>query len=235
MFDTKFTFIDHINYIIPKEYAMYGFVKRNYTQFKDPYTKLSLFSSFIRSRLEYASFVWSATGIAHINSIERAQKKILPFALLSLNFNDPVPSYSAKCRLVHLSSLQDRRTTSALVFICDLLSSKIDCPALLSSISFSVPGRSLTSFEPFFIPAYRANYTFNEPLCRALFYWNKLPSHSSSFGIVFLFLIGFALPFAGYYCNQSYFQSKIISKIYFWTLGPTHMISLRLLLLLLIL
>jgi len=57
MFDTKFTFIDHINYIIPKAYAMYGFVKRNSTQFKDPYTKLSLFSSFIRSGLEYALFV----------------------------------------------------------------------------------------------------------------------------------------------------------------------------------
>jgi len=36
MFDTKFTFVDHINYIIPKAYAMYGFVKRNSTQFKDP-------------------------------------------------------------------------------------------------------------------------------------------------------------------------------------------------------
>jgi len=126
---------------------MYGFVKRNSTQFKDPYTKLSLFSLFIRSRLEYASFVWSPTGTTHINRIERVQTKFLSFALLSLNFNDPV-------RLVHLSSLQDRRTTSALVFICDLLSSKIDCPALLSSIGFSVPGKSLRSFEPFFIPAY---------------------------------------------------------------------------------
>jgi len=26
MFDTKFTFIDHINYIISKAYAMYGSV-----------------------------------------------------------------------------------------------------------------------------------------------------------------------------------------------------------------
>jgi len=127
--------------------------------------------------LEYASFVWSPTGTTHIDRIERVQKKFISFALLALNLNDPVPSYSAKCRLVHLSSLQDRRTTSALVFICDLLSSKIDCPALLSSIGFSVPGRSLMSFEPYFIPAYRANYAFNEPLSRALFYWNKLPSH----------------------------------------------------------
>jgi len=144
MFDTKFTFIDHINYTIPKGYAMYGFVKRNSTQFKDPYTKLILFSSFIRSRLEYASFVWSPTGTTQINRIEGV-KKFLSFALFSLNFNDPVPSYSAKCRLVHLSYLQDRRTTCALVFFCDLLISKIDCPALLSSISFTVPGRSLRS------------------------------------------------------------------------------------------
>jgi len=62
MFDTKFTFIEHINYIIPKAHAMNGFVKRTYTQFKDPYTKVSLFSSFIRSKLEYASFVWNPTG-----------------------------------------------------------------------------------------------------------------------------------------------------------------------------
>jgi len=69
MFDTKFTFIDHINYIIPKAYAMYGFVKRSSTQFKDSYTKLSLFSSFIKSRLEYALFVWSPTGTTQNNRI----------------------------------------------------------------------------------------------------------------------------------------------------------------------
>jgi len=62
---------------------MYGFVKHNSTQFKDPYTKLSLFSSFIRSRLEYASFVWSPTSTTHINRIERVQKNayLLPFFL----------------------------------------------------------------------------------------------------------------------------------------------------------
>jgi len=108
------------------------------------------------------------------------KKKCIPFVLLFLNFNDPVPSYSAKCRLVHLSSLQDRITTRALVFICDLLSSKIDCPALLSSIriliSFFVPGRSLRTFEPYFIPAYGSNCASNEPLCRALYLWIQLPS-----------------------------------------------------------
>jgi len=79
MFDTKFTFIDHINYKIPKAYPMYGLVKRNSKQFKDPYTKLSLFSSFIRSRLEDASFVWSPTGTTHINRTKRVQKKIPTF------------------------------------------------------------------------------------------------------------------------------------------------------------
>jgi len=93
MFETKFTFVEHINYIISKEYAMYEFVKRNSTQFEDPYTKLSLISTFIRCRLEYASLVWNQIGTTHINGIERVQK---PFAHLSLHFNDPVPSYPAK-------------------------------------------------------------------------------------------------------------------------------------------
>jgi len=57
LFDAKFIFIEHINYLNPKSYAMYGIVKRNSTQFRDQYTKLRLFSSFVRSKLNHSSFV----------------------------------------------------------------------------------------------------------------------------------------------------------------------------------
>lgn len=175
MFDTKFLFIDHINYIVPKAYAMYGFIKRNTAQFSDPYTLLSLFFSFVRSKLEYASFIWNPTGSIHIHRLERIQKKFLSYALKSLNFSHPVPSYPAKCRLVHLSTLQDRRTAFALIFIFDLITAKIDCPSLLSRVNFAVPGRHLRDFEPFYIPVLRTNYALNEPLCRALIFYNSLP------------------------------------------------------------
>jgi len=40
---------------------MFGFVKRNTLLFKDPYARLSVYSAFVRSWLEYVScigFLW---------------------------------------------------------------------------------------------------------------------------------------------------------------------------------
>jgi len=38
---------------------MFGFVKRNTLLFKDPCSRLSVYSAFVRSRVEYASFIWN--------------------------------------------------------------------------------------------------------------------------------------------------------------------------------
>jgi len=43
LFDDKFLFNEHLNLILPKAYAMFGFVKRNTLLFNDPYSRLSVY------------------------------------------------------------------------------------------------------------------------------------------------------------------------------------------------
>jgi len=76
------------------------------------------------------ALVWNPTGVIHIRRVERVQKHFLRFALQNLHFTDSAPFYTAKCRLLHLSPLQDRRNVIDLLFILYLLGGKMDCPAL---------------------------------------------------------------------------------------------------------
>jgi len=176
LFDDKFLFNEHLNFILPKAYAMFGFVKRNTLLFKDPYSRLSVYSAFVRSRVEYASFTWNPSGSVQINRIERLQKKFLKFALQSLDFTEPAPPYDSQCSLLHTCSLKDRRATAGLLFLNDLLIGNIDCPCLLGCINFNVPARNLRTMVPFLDRAVRNNYARNEPLLRALKLFNSLPS-----------------------------------------------------------
>lgn len=57
VFDVKLTFVPHLDYIIPKAYSSLYFIRRNTAQFTDPYVKKIVYSSFSRSKLEYASFI----------------------------------------------------------------------------------------------------------------------------------------------------------------------------------
>jgi len=124
LFDDKFMFNENLNFILPKAYAMLGFVKRN-----TPYSRLSVYSAFVCSRVEYASFIWNPSGSVQINRIQRLQKKFLKFALQSLHFTEPAPP----CSLLHTCSLKDRRETAGLLILNDLLVGNIDCPFLLGS------------------------------------------------------------------------------------------------------
>ena len=66
-------FKEHIDEIVLKSKIMSGMLFRTFiTREKGP--MLQLFSSYIRSRLEYCSIVWSPTSQGDINKIERIQK-----------------------------------------------------------------------------------------------------------------------------------------------------------------
>jgi len=127
LFDDKFLFNEHLNFILPKAYAMFGFVKRNTLLFKDPYSRLSVYSAFVRSRVEYASFIWNPSGSVQINRIEGLQKKFLKFALQSLHFTELAPPYDSQCSLLHTCSLKDRSATAGLLFLNDTLVGNIVC------------------------------------------------------------------------------------------------------------
>jgi hypothetical protein len=57
--DEKMTFLEHVDLMVAKAFLMLGFIRRLSLEFRDPYTLKSLYTSLVRSKLEYASCVWN--------------------------------------------------------------------------------------------------------------------------------------------------------------------------------
>ena len=59
LLDTKLSFDSHVNYAISRAYSMLGFLKRNTTEFSDPFTLKVLYNAFVRPYLEYCCIIWN--------------------------------------------------------------------------------------------------------------------------------------------------------------------------------
>jgi hypothetical protein len=79
--DSKMSFTGHIDVTVGKALAMLGFVKRLSCEFRDPNIVKTLYVSLVRPKLEYASCVWRIFYGAHIDRIERVQRKFVKYAL----------------------------------------------------------------------------------------------------------------------------------------------------------
>jgi hypothetical protein len=53
--DEKMTFLEYVDVIVTKAFAMLGFIRRLSLEFRDPYTLKYLYTSLVHPKLEYAS------------------------------------------------------------------------------------------------------------------------------------------------------------------------------------
>lgn len=181
VFDVKLSFKGHINFMIPKAYSLLAFIRRNLNNCFDYFTKKVVYTSFVRSKLEYASFIWSPNTDIFKSRIEKIQIKFIKFALPIFNHPCPPnipsfssPSYVEKCDFIYLKTLETRRNIAALTFLHDVICGPIDSPDLLNLVSFNVPARTLRqSSRFFFIDLHRTEYALNEPLTKAMKLFNR--------------------------------------------------------------
>lgn len=168
VFDSTMSFIPHINYIVPKAYSMLAFIRRSSSDFSDPYTLKLLYTSYVRSKLEYAAVVWNPQCMNYISRIERVQRIFLKYSLSSFTFVDPMPSYRSRGLFLGLETLEYRRRFQSALLIFDIISGSINCPDLLSKIEFYVPPRILRyNHHIFNISCHRTNYGRNCTINRA--------------------------------------------------------------------
>lgn len=174
LFDSKLIFNSHIDYIIPRVYSTLAFIKRHSSEFFDPYIRKILYTSFVRSKLEYAHIVWNPSTDFQINRIERVQRKFIKFALFSVNYVQPIPLYESRCKLIRLPTLSNRRHFQCIIFIYKIICGIIDCPYILSLININVPCRYFRRIEYFHIPFHRTNYCMNQPILKSLRELNRI-------------------------------------------------------------
>jgi hypothetical protein len=82
--DSKLNFTSHISSLVVKASRMLGYIRRIGKKFRDSYTLKTLYNSFVRSHLDYASVVWNPYYGVDLKRIEAIQKKFLRLALRTL-------------------------------------------------------------------------------------------------------------------------------------------------------
>ena len=164
--DCALTFRPHFDEMISKANRQLGFIFKIANEFLDPYCLRSPYCSLVRCILESCSVVWCPSQGNWIARIESVQKKFLRCALRMLPWNNPLdlPSYEARCKLLGLETLEQRRTTAQAVFVAKILSGQIDCPAILQQMNLYAPERPLRTRDFLYLEPSRVNYGLFNPI-----------------------------------------------------------------------
>lgn len=177
--DEKLSFNKHISYSIARSYSMLGFVMRICVEFRDPQVLKSLYFAYVRSILEYGAVVWWSNYQVHIDRIESIQKRFVWFVFCKFGWQEYVrfAPYEFKCYLLGLQSLSQRRKVNDVLFVCDILSGRINSPNLLSLIDINVPPRRFRNTDFLRVRSHRTNYGSSEPITRITAVFNELSNN----------------------------------------------------------
>lgn len=172
LFDSRLSFADHINSICTAASRALGFVMRSCKQFESLALLKTLYFSFVVSKLEYASQVWSPSYVYLQLGVEKIQRRFLKYLCYKSTGSYPQRGvdYVLLLEMHGLDSLASRREAHGARFVWKLVNGYIDSPFLLSCLDFFTPRLSCRSSPTFLLPFSRTNLLQASPLvimCRA--------------------------------------------------------------------
>ncbi|RYE14002.1 MAG: hypothetical protein EOP45_20310 [Sphingobacteriaceae bacterium] len=182
LFDSKLTFVKHIQTVVASAKGALGFVKRT---LKNKFTIESakmLYFALVRSKLEFASVVWQPFHDIYVRNIESVQKDFVIWSLRAIYQRDEnyvLPRYELRCDFLKIQTLLRRRINDSIFFIYDLLLCNVKSSALRDKIvytrqQYDADQRVLRSTELIRIETFRADYLHNQPFYVACRNFNKI-------------------------------------------------------------
>lgn len=165
VFDKTLSFNVHINTIVTESSKMYGLIVRYSRDFSNLNTLKILYYCYIRSKLEYASLVWTPHYNVHINSLESVQRKFLKLLHFKSEGFYPAIGFPQEelLRKYSIVGLSRRRECFSQIFLLKLINNSIDVPQLLSKISFNIP-RTSRNGNVFYMATPRTNILKCSPI-----------------------------------------------------------------------
>lgn len=165
-FDPKLTFCKHIEECVAAAFKSLGFVLRNSKDFKNLSTLRLLFVTFVRSKLEYASVVWSPTYNVYITQLEKVQRRFFKSAIFILEGTYPTRGTSQEFFLnkFEMSSLIRRRVMYSIIFLYKIINGEINCTSLTSLINYHTPRLNARTNNILMLPTSRTNLLISSPL-----------------------------------------------------------------------
>jgi hypothetical protein len=126
--------------------------------------------TYVRSRLEYASLVWSPIYDVHSSLLERVQRRFLKNVVFMLNGAYPPRGCPQGLLLgeVGLQSLLDRRMEHSVIFLFKLFRGLQECPHVLERISLRVSRSGSRVRSVFYIGQRHTDIGLKSPVTRML-------------------------------------------------------------------
>ena len=168
-FDKSLSFKTHISFVTSSAYKMLGFIKRNCKQFNNIDSLKLLYTSLVRSRLEYGATIWYPYYAIHQQSIEKVQRNFAKYLLYKISGEYPARGYDHSTLLgeVSLYSIVHRITLAQIKFLFHLIHMNITSDELLSKIPIHVPHVNTRFPAIFYTKKYRTNIGHLSPISNA--------------------------------------------------------------------
>lgn len=165
IFDSQLTFVPHIEEIISKSYKCMGFLMRSGRQFRCD-TLVRLFNAFVRSRLEYASLIWSPSYAVHVNDLESILRKFLKFMAYREDGVYPQIGYPQDLLLQRfgLFSLERRRQYYSVAFLFKVVNSLVSCTEISRRLVFNTHRTGARHPTTFYLPLANTRSQQSSPL-----------------------------------------------------------------------
>ena len=167
-FQTDLSFRHHYNAVAAAASRTAGFVMRSCRGFKNIETLRTLYFSLVRSKLEYASIVWSPHERCHIERLEAVQRKYLKFLHFKKYgvYPERGCSHQELLQLMQIPSLKLRRRAQDLCFLRGLVNGTTDSSFLLERLNFYIPRQNSKLKFTFYVEAARKDYYKLAPINR---------------------------------------------------------------------
>ena len=203
IFDSKLTFNDHIRSMISNANKSLGYIIRSSHSFREISTMTLLYSSFVRSKLEFASTIWHRDIAAQSEKIEKVQKKFLRY--LYYRKHGVYPHYSRHPvrtadmqKEFNILSLQNRRVLNDALFIYRIFNNHINCSELLSRFIFNTPIRRTRQTTTIFYPPLSPLVRLDTPSARLMNLINDLYDNIEDMDLFFMSPSNFKISIVNY-------------------------------------
>lgn len=188
IFDSALTFNKHLLHTVRKASMILGFITRNCKDFTNPAVFKTLYTSLVRSKLEYNTVVWSPYLNYQSQCLDNIQNRFLRFMAFKCNLNRmPHSPYEPLLRYFDIGSLSERRKIFDMKFLFKLVIGYINCPEILGFLNFYVPQCRTRSTTMFYIYTHKTNYMSASPMNRIMSIANDLNIELFSFNSIELF------------------------------------------------
>lgn len=168
--DCGMTFSPHIEQITTKARQSAGYIKWiSKGQFGIRTLKV-LFTSYVRSKLEFASVIWDPYSEVYRNDIESVQKQFVIYALGDTNRIPPyvLPPYEDRCAKLGLGTLAKRRMEANVMMAYDLYNGVYGDRNLERKLVRMNRTRILRDNRILQEYTYVKDYSYNQPLAKII-------------------------------------------------------------------